>query len=110
MGIINHGQLIQEGTLPELRAIFKSHIYRLRIKGELQWEERWQNQGLRLIQKQNDVYLYELDLKDSAGVSHLLSFLSTKQEQDPQLEILSCHRVTDELEEIFLRVLRPNEN
>ncbi|HBS06016.1 MAG TPA: ABC transporter ATP-binding protein [Leptospiraceae bacterium] len=110
VGIINHGQLIQEGTLPELRAIFKSHIYRLRIKGELQWEERWQNQGLRLIQKQNDVYLYELDLKDSAGVSHLLSFLSTKQEQDPQLEILSCHRVTDELEEIFLRVLRPNEN
>ncbi|MBI39096.1 MAG: hypothetical protein CMF59_05825 [Leptospiraceae bacterium] len=110
VGIINHGKLIQEGTLPELRAVFKSHIYRLRIKGEISWEESWQNRGLRLIQKQNDVQLYELDLKDSVGVSDLLAYLAQKQKQDSELEILSCHRVTDELEEIFLRVLRPEQD
>ncbi len=110
VGIINHGKLIQEGTLPELRAVFKSHIYRLRIKGEISWEESWQSRGLRLIQKQNDVQLYELDLKDSVGVSDLLAYLAQKQKQDSELEILSCHRVTDELEEIFLRVLRPEQD
>lgn len=110
VGIINHGKLIQEGTLPELRAVFKSHIYRLRIKGEIDWDVKWKDRGLQLMQKQNDVNLYELDLKDSHGVSELLSYLSQKQTQDSSLEILSCHRVTDELEEIFLRVLRPEQN
>ncbi|MBU44487.1 MAG: hypothetical protein CMN76_14795 [Spirochaetaceae bacterium] len=110
VGIINHGKLIQEGTLPELRAVFKSHIYRLRIKGELRWDPEWQTRGLQLIQKQGDVHLFELDLKDSAGVGVLLDYLSRKQTADPELELLSLHRVTDELEEIFLRVLKPDRS
>lgn len=107
VGIINHGKLIQEGTLPELRAVFKSHIYRLRIKGQIQWTQEWKDKGLQLLQQQGDVFLYELDLKDSHGVSRLLDYLSHEQKKDLELEILSCHRVTDELEEIFLRVLQP---
>ncbi|MCB1139769.1 MAG: ABC transporter ATP-binding protein [Leptospiraceae bacterium] len=110
VGIINHGKLIQEGTLPELRAIFKSHIYRLRIKGSLSWDQTWKDRGLQLLQTQGDVHLYELDLKNGQGVSELLGYLSARQKQDPELEILSCHRVTDELEEIFLRVLKPEKN
>lgn len=110
VGIINHGKLIQEGTLPELRAIFKSHIYRLRIKGTIDWDQSWKDRGLQLVQTQGDVHLYEMDLKNGQGVSELLGYLSAKQNQDPEMEILSCHRVTDELEEIFLRVLKPKKS
>lgn len=110
VGIINHGKLIQEGTLPELRAIFKSHIYRLRIKGTIDWDQSWKDRGLQLLQTQGDVHLYEMDLKNGQGVSELLGYLSAKQNQDPEMGILSCHRVTDELEEIFLRVLKPKKS
>ncbi|MCB1166182.1 MAG: ABC transporter ATP-binding protein [Leptospiraceae bacterium] len=109
VGIINHGKLIQEGTLPELRAIFQSHIYRLRLKGRLKWADKWKKaHGLTLVQRQGDVDLYEIDLKDAKGVSGLLRYLAGEQSKNKKLELLSLHRVTDELEEIFLRVLRPD--
>lgn len=101
VGIIRQGRLVVEGSLSELRSIFKSNIYRFRVRGRFRLPRPWAVQyAARIISSQPDYTEIEADCHDRAGVYAMLDDL-----QKAKKEILSMGRVVEDLEEIFLRVL-----
>jgi ABC-2 type transport system ATP-binding protein len=102
VGIIRNGSLVVQGSLAELKSIFKTYIFRLKIKGN------W-NPSLELIQKysiefklkQGEFLEMDLDCKNQKGMYEFLSIL-----QEEKVEIVQFFRVEEDLEEIFLRVLK----
>ncbi|MBI3395192.1 MAG: ABC transporter ATP-binding protein, partial [Spirochaetia bacterium] len=100
VGIIRQGSLAVEGRLSELQAIFKSHIYRLRVKGRFAPPAAWKKYDVKVLPGPPEYTEMELDCGSNAGVYDVLAVVKTKK-----LEIASMTRVVEDLEEIFLRVL-----
>lgn len=101
VGIIRQGRLVVEGSLAELRSIFKSNIYRFKIRGRFRLPRAWGDRyDARVLSSQPDYTEIEADCHDRAGVYAILNEL-----QGSKKEILSMGRVVEDLEEIFLRVL-----
>jgi len=103
-GIIQEGSLIREGTLADLRAVFHSQIYRFKVRGSFAPPREWKKENQALVREKRREYTeFELDCKDKNGVYRVLDALRARKK-----EILSMHRVTEDLEEVFLMTLSGN--
>lgn len=102
VGILRNGSLVREGTLSELKSIFHSFIYKIKIRGEWKIPESIQKQfSISKINVMGDTMEFDLDCSDKEGIYKLIEYL--KQEK---IEIIHLYRMEEDLEEIFLRVLR----
>ena len=101
VGIIREGSLVREGTIAELKEVFKSYIYQFRIRGSHKvnpkMKKKYQASIISINKEFTDI---ELDCHDNAGVYRAISDFKHEKR-----EILSMHRVVEDLEEVFLRVL-----
>lgn len=100
VGIIRQGTLAVEGRLSELQTIFKSHIYRLRVRGKFKPPTVWKKYNAKILPTPPEYTELELDCISERGVYDMLGYLKTKK-----IEIASLVRNVEDLEEIFLRVL-----
>ncbi|MBE7440054.1 MAG: ABC transporter ATP-binding protein [Spirochaetales bacterium] len=100
VGIIREGELAIEGSIANLRKIFASFIYRLKIKGRFVMPAAWKKYNAIVKQSNDDFTELELDLGSKDGMFAVLADLQKKGS-----EIIQLDRNTDDLEEIFLRVL-----
>jgi len=102
VGILRNGSLIQEGTLSELKSIFHSYIYKIRIRGEWKISDSIQKQfSISKISITGDSMEFDLDCTDRDGIYKFLEHLKNEK-----IEIVHFYRMEEDLEEIFLRVLR----
>jgi ABC-2 type transport system ATP-binding protein len=102
VGILRNGSLIQEGTLSELKSIFHSYIYKIRIRGEWKISDSIQKQfSISKISTTGDSMEFDLDCTDRDGIYKFLEHLKNEK-----IEIVHFYRMEEDLEEIFLRVLR----
>ena len=100
-GIIRQGKLVIEGTLGELKSVFKSYIYRFKVKGKVAIPQTWKKKyAAAVFNSQPDFTEIELDCGSREGVFSFISELKSGKK-----EIISMGRVVEDLEEIFLRVL-----
>ncbi|HNN75602.1 MAG TPA: ABC transporter ATP-binding protein [Leptospiraceae bacterium] len=100
-GIIREGKIVREGTIPELRNVFRNHIYRFSVRGKFKLPPEWQKKyGAALLSGQNDHTEWEMDCKKPEGLYTVLSALGKKK-----LQIISMHKPVEDLEEIFMRTL-----
>ncbi len=105
VGIIRQGELVVEGSLSELKAIFQNFIYKFRVRGPFPLPANWKKSyGARILSEQNDVTEFEIDCHDNTGVYEILGELKSKKK-----EILFMGRDQEDLENIFLRVLSAPE-
>lgn len=101
VGIIRSGNLVREGTISDLKSIFKSYIYKLKIKGQFTIPETWtKSYKARILIGQNEYTEIELDCKNKAGMYKVLNDL-----QEQKRDIISFNRLEEDMEEVFLRVL-----
>ncbi len=104
-GIIREGQIVREGTIPQLRSVFRNHIYRFSVRGSFPLPADWQKKyGASLLSGQNDHTEWEMDCKKPEGLYDVLDVLKKKK-----LEIISMHKPVEDLEEIFMRTLNETE-
>ncbi len=102
VGILRNGTLIQEGTLSELKSIFHSYIYKIKIRGEWKISDSIQKQfSITKISTTGDSMEFDLDCTDKDGIYKFLEHLKNEK-----IEIVHFYRMEEDLEEIFLRVLR----
>lgn len=102
VGILRNGALVREGTLAELKSIFHSYIYKLKIRGV--WNIPGEIRSIYSIDKIiqiGDTMEMDLDCKNKEGVHSFLDLLKKES-----LEIVHFYRLEEDLEEIFLRVLQ----
>ncbi len=105
VGIIRNGGLIREGTLSDLKAIFKSYIYRFKVRGRYRPRKEWKDKnGAKIIGDRPDVTEFEMDCRDNAGVYRVISALKTEKK-----ELISMGRIVEDLEEVLLMVLSEQE-
>lgn len=100
VGILRRGELIREGTLAGLKSIFKSYVYRFRIKGKFKIPDGWSRYNARFGSVRPDATEIELDCKNNAGVYQIISALKREGR-----EIISLERVAEDLEDLLLMVL-----
>ncbi len=102
VGIIRSGSLVLQGTLSELKSIFQSYIFRLKIKkGWVPSEKLVQEYQMQIKPPQGDYLEMDLDCKDKDGIYQFLQIL-----KEAKVEIIHFFRLEEDLEEIFLRVLK----
>jgi ABC-2 type transport system ATP-binding protein len=102
VGILRNGSLIQEGTLSELKSIFHSYIYKIKIRGEWKISDSIQKQfSISKVSTTGDSMEFDLDCTDREGIYKFLEHLKNEK-----IEIVHFYRMEEDLEEIFLRVLR----
>lgn len=102
VGILRNGSLIQEGTLSELKSIFHSYIYKIKIRGEWKISDSIQKQfSISKVSTAGDSMEFDLDCTDREGIYKFLEHLKNEK-----IEIVHFYRMEEDLEEIFLRVLR----
>lgn len=102
VGILRNGSLIQEGTLSELKSIFHSYIYKIKIRGEWKISDSIQKQfSISKVSTTGDSMEFDLDCTDRDGIYKFLEHLKNEK-----IEIVHFYRMEEDLEEIFLRVLR----
>ncbi len=102
VGILRNGSLVREGTLSELKSIFHSFIYKIKIRGEWKIPESIQKQfSISKINVTGDTMEFDLDCSDKEGIYKLIEYLKNEK-----IEIIHLYRMEEDLEEIFLRVLR----
>ena len=102
VGILRNGILVREGTLPELKSIFHSFIYKMKIRGH--WnipEDIKQKFNIQKILIQGDSMEFDLDCMNKLGVYSFLENL-----KNLGIEVIHFYRMEEDLEEIFLRVLQ----
>lgn len=105
-GIIREGQIVREGTMPQLRAVFQNQIYRFTVRGSYKLPKDWiKAYGAKILSEQSDHTEWEMDCKSSKAVYQILSELGKGK-----IEILSMHKPVEDLEEIFIRTLKENGN
>ncbi len=106
VGIIRQGKLVVEGSLSELKAIFKSNIYKFKVRGRFRIPAVWKSKyEAVMLAEHEDSTEFELDCKNAAGVYAVVADLKKSGK-----DILSMGRVVEDLEEIFLRVLEKGDN
>ena len=101
VGILQNGVLVREGSIPELRSVFNNYIYSVKLHGsfEISSEFRYKYQ-ISLKHTGTDYTEFHADCKDDSGFYEFISAL-----KDSGADILSMQKSSDNLEEIFLRVL-----
>lgn len=106
VGIIRSGELVRQGTLSDLKAVFGSHIFRFRVRGSFRLPPAWKkgNQA-RVLPGSAEITEFEMDCQDRAGVFRVLRELE-RQKRD----LVSTERVAEDLEEVFLMVLEQGDN
>jgi len=105
VGIIREGELAIEGSIANLKQIFSSFIYRLKVKGRFTIPASWKKFNAVIKQTNDDFTEMELDFGSKQGMFAVLSDLQKKKS-----EIIQLDRNTDDLEEIFLRVLEHRQS
>lgn len=101
VGIIRQGELVVEGTMSDLKAIFQNFIYKFKVRGKFALPAEWQKKyGAKILSEQSDATEFEIDCGDNEGVYRVLADLKASD-----LEILTMGRDQEDLESIFLRVL-----
>jgi ABC-2 type transport system ATP-binding protein len=101
VGIIRNGSLIEQGTLAQLKSLFQTYLFRLKIKGNwVPTKNLIEDFSIQLKPKQSDFLEMDLDCKNQENMYRLLSILSQEK-----VEIVHFFRIEEDLEEIFLRVL-----
>ncbi len=104
VGIIRNGQLVVEGTLAELKSIFQTYIYNVKLRGE--WnpsEDIIKEYSLTSKPKQGEYTEVSADCKNKDGIFRFLDRI-----RKDSLEVISFYKLEEDLEEIFLRVLKEN--
>jgi ABC-2 type transport system ATP-binding protein len=105
VGIIRNGELVKEGSIPNLKSIFKSNIYTLKLKGKMIIPEIWKKNYKAILKTEAKEFTeIELDLKNREGFFKFLNEINKLKK-----EILSISRLGENLEEVFLRVLKAND-
>lgn len=105
VGIIRGGELVREGSISNLKSIFKSNIYTLKLKGKILLPDSWKKNYKAILKSDAKEFTeVELDLKNREGFFKLMSELNKQKK-----EVLSISRVGEDLEEVFLRVLKAND-
>jgi ABC-2 type transport system ATP-binding protein len=101
VGILKSGSLMKEGTLTELKSIFDSHIFHLKIRGDWNFSnDLKQFFTIELKKKAFDCSEYIIDCKSQDGVFAIMDAI-----KNDKLELIHFFRMEEDLEEIFLRVL-----
>lgn len=101
VGILRGGSLVREGTLPELKSIFHSYIFKIKIRGNWVVPE-----SLKILYSinneviQGDTMEFLLDCKTRDGIYKFIEILKSES-----IELIHFYRMEEDLEEIFLRVL-----
>jgi ABC-2 type transport system ATP-binding protein len=101
VGIIREGELAIEGRISELKTIFESFIYKIKVKGKWKAPASWKRFACKTLHSSAEYTELELDLLDLKGLHQAMRDL-----QNLKKEIIAIERNTDDLEEIFLRVLQ----
>lgn len=102
VGILRSGSLVREGTLPELKSIFHSYIFKIKIRGTWNISESLKKiYSIDKIIVQGDTMEFDLDCKDRDGIYKFIEILKTES-----IELIHFYRMEEDLEEIFLRVLQ----
>ena len=101
VGIIREGALVREGSITELRSVFKSNIYKIKVRGKFRpGKEFMKKYSVRILHQTDDYTEIEADCKNKNGIYELTNSLNHAKK-----ELVSLQKSTDDLEEIFLRVL-----
>lgn len=100
VGILRRGELIREGTLAELKSIFKSYVYRFKIKGKFRIPAEWKKYNARIDSERPDATEIEVDCKNNAGVYQIIAALKRGGR-----EIIALERMAEDLENLLLMVL-----
>jgi ABC-2 type transport system ATP-binding protein len=101
VGIIRTGSLVREGSISDLKSIFKSYIYRIKIKGDFKLPALWiKSYSAEIKMEQREYTEIEIDCKNKLGMYKILGELEKLKK-----DIISFHRIEEDLEEVFLRVL-----
>ena len=101
VGIIRNGLLVKEGSIPELRSVFDNFIYNVKIQGLLDLSSEFRDRyKISLLHSGADYTEFHADCRNPSGFYDLLFYLKNRD-----ADILSMQKSSDNLEEIFLRVL-----
>lgn len=101
VGIIRSGSLVKEGSIADLKSIFKSYIYRIKIKGDFKIPANWsKSYNAEIKMEQREYTEIEVDCKNKQGMYKVLNELESLKK-----DIIAFHRIEEDLEEVFLRVL-----
>jgi ABC-type multidrug transport system ATPase subunit len=101
VGIIRNGLLVREGSIPELRTVFNNFIYSVKLQGSFEISSALKEKyKISLTHSGTDYTEFHADCENPSG---FYDFMSVLNESDA--DILSMQKSSDNLEEIFLRVL-----
>lgn len=104
VGIIRNGQLVVEGTLAELKSIFQTYIYNVKLRGDWNPDESIiKEYSLTSKPKQGEYTEVSADCGSKDGIFRFLDRI-----RKDSLEVISFYKLEEDLEEIFLRVLKEN--
>jgi ABC-2 type transport system ATP-binding protein len=79
-GIIRNGKLVIEGTLGELKSVFKSYIYRAKIKGAIDFDKNiMETFSIKIKAENRDWTELDLDCKDAEGTYSFLKHLENNK-------------------------------
>ncbi|MCB1179169.1 MAG: ABC transporter ATP-binding protein [Leptospiraceae bacterium] len=102
VGIIRNGSLVLQGTLSELKSIFQTYIFRLKVKSGWNPSEKLiKDYKIEIKPTKEDSLEMDLDCKDKDGIYKFLKVLEREK-----VELVHFYRLEEDLEEIFLRVLK----
>jgi ABC-2 type transport system ATP-binding protein len=103
-GIIREGQIVREGTMAQLRAVFHNQIYRFSVRNSFKLPAAWVDKfDAKILGEQSDRTEWEMDCRTPDAVYEILKTLGKGK-----IEIMSMHKPVEDLEEIFLRTLKEN--
>ncbi|MDX1960127.1 MAG: ABC transporter ATP-binding protein [Leptospiraceae bacterium] len=101
VGIIRAGKLVVEGTLTELKSVFKTSIYRAKLRGVWKPDKKIISKfSIKIRNEQQGLTEIDLDAKSKKGSFEFLDYINKSS-----LELVSFSKLEEDLEEIFLRVL-----
>ncbi len=102
MGIINHGELIVEGTLKELKENTTLYLYHVSLQGNFAIPKSWERKySVRVIHKTRKQTEFEVNAKSRNGLSEILRDISGSK-----ADLLFFQKKREDLEEVFLRSLK----
>ncbi|HMV77543.1 MAG TPA: ABC transporter ATP-binding protein [Leptospiraceae bacterium] len=104
VGIIRNGQLVVEGTLAELKSIFQTYIYNVKLRGDWNPDEKIiKEYSITSKPRQGEYTEVSADCGSKDGIFRFLDRI-----RNDSLEVISFYKLEEDLEEIFLRVLKEN--
>lgn len=100
-GIIREGKIVREGTMAQLRSVFRNQIYRITVRGKFTPPDDWGSRYKTFILPgAEDRTEWEMDVKEPQELYRVLDQLRSMS-----AEIVSVMKPVEDLEEIFLRTL-----